>query len=229
MNIRQLDVWSVNKEPIELLTALKNFSDNKDKITKPLTLFCNCTSSLVIDGVETGRHLDTLIYSDEVDAVLSLAGAPYYDEEHDFEATPEFIMKYLDFYDIPYKVITAFPQKDVVEDAKIPETWYVREAYVLHESLNDSSKKGCSDCRVYKNSKCNLSIGYVVEDGYHELWGINGTGVVATDNSWTFLIDENDDRNITVDDALKIITEKGFTYTVSDGLVMEEESKTPHM
>ena len=220
MNNKQLDVWAIYRDPEHVLDALKIIADHKNEITEeePLCLFVNCTSSLTVDGKKVGRYMDTVICSREADIALCLSSARYYDEDlGPISATPEDIVHFLEKESIPYQVITGEPQIDDVDDKKIPEIWMIREKYVLEDSLAESKEKGCTYCTVYPDTKAKLSMGYYLKDGsYHEVWGLNFNGLIETDNSWSFLINEEDSRNLSVDDAEKIITDSGFDYIIDD-------------
>lgn len=50
------------------------------------------------------------------------------------------------------------------------------------------------------------------DGSYNEIWGLNYNCLVETDNSWTFMIDENDERNLSNEEVKQIIEEKGFEY-----------------
>ena len=158
--------------------------------------------------------MDTIICSSEADIALCLSSARYSDETLGLiSATPEDIIEFLRKHNIPYQVITGVPQKDDVDDPKIPEIWMIREKYVLVDSLSESKEKGCTSCTVYPKTTAKLSMGYYLEDGtYYEIWGLNFKGLIETDNCWSFLIDENDSRNIRVKEAEEVIMEKGLTY-----------------
>lgn len=219
-NNRQLDVWGIYRDPEHVLDALKIIAEHKDEITKeaPLTLFVNCTSSFIVDGKRIGRYMDTLICSREADTALCLSSARYIDDDlGSVSATPEDIAKFLEKNGIPYQIVTGVPQTDDVDDPKIPEIWMAREEYVLEDSLAESKEKGCTNCVVYPETKAKLSMGYYLEDGsYYEVWGLNFKGLIETDNSWTFLIDEGDSRNISVEQAEKIIIDSGLGYTIGE-------------
>ncbi len=213
---RLLDVWGIYRDPEHVLDALKIILEHKNEITEdePLKLFVNCTSSFVVDGKKIGRYMDTLICSREADIALCLSSARYTDEDlGSISATPEDIAKFLDKHHIPYEIITGVPQKDDIDNPKIPEIWMAREDYVLRDSLAESKERGCEDCTIYPSTKAKLSMGYTLKDGsYHEIWGVNFKGLIETKNSWTLLIDESDQRNLSIEYAKKIIAESGFKF-----------------
>lgn len=225
MNSRQLDVWGIYRDPEHVLDALKIIAEHKDKITEeePLNLFVNCTSSFIVDGKRIGRYMDALICSSQADIALCISSARYNDEDlGNYSATPEDIVRFLEKNNIPYRVITGEPQKDDIDDPKIPEIWMAREKYVLEDSLTESREKGCTDCVIYPDTTAKLSMGYYLKDGlYHEIWGLNFTGLIETDNSWTFLIDENDSRNVSAEEAKTIISDNGLGYTIGKEPVYE--------
>ena len=218
MEDRKLDVWVIYRDPEEVLTALKNLLEHKDEITKesPLRLYVNCYSTFTVDGKPVGRHMDTLLVSNQADMALCLSSARYTDEDLGLiSATPEDVVRFLEKNDIPYEVITGQPQMDDIDDPDFPETWLARERYVLEDSIDDSISKGCTDCTVYPETKSKLSMGYYLNNGeYVEIWGLNFNGIVETDNSWTFLINENDERNISIEEAKNILGEKGLNYSI---------------
>lgn len=222
MNNSKLDVWGIYRDPEHVLDALKIIAEHRNEITEqePLTLFTNCTSSFIIDGKKVGRYMDTLICSREADTALCLSSARYTDEDlGEISATPEDIARFLDKYNIPYQIVTGEPQKDDIDDPSIPEIWMAREKYVLEDSIEESKQKGCIDCVIYPETRAKLSMGYYLKDGsYHEIWGVRFRGLIETNNSWTFLIDEQDERNLSVEEAKKIVIERGLEYT---------EKKTP--
>ena len=212
---RKLDVWAIYRDPEHVLDALKIILDNKEKLSKPLTLFTNCTSSFIIDGVKVDRYMDTLICSEDADIALCLSSARYYDEDLGgvISATPDIIAKFLDKHDISYEIVVGKPQKDDIDNPIIPEIWMAREKYVLEDSIDESKAKGCTDCCFYTDTNATLSMGYYLNDGtYKEIWGLNYSGLIETGNSWTFLINEGDERNISIGDAKKILDDKGLTY-----------------
>lgn len=221
---RKLDVWAIYRDPEHVLDALKIILSNKEKITKPLTLFTNCTSSFIIDGKKVGRYMDTLICSDEADIALCLSSARYYDKDMGLiSATPEIIAKFLDKHNIPYKIVTGIPQKDDIDDCKIPEIWMAREKFVLEDSIDESKEKGCTNCIFYTNTDAKLSMGYYMNDGsYKEIWGLNYNGLIETDNSWTFLINEGDERNISIEQAKEILIEKGLVYIEKEKIILKK-------
>ena len=218
MNYRQLDVWGIYRDPEHVLDALKIIAEHRNEITEenPLKLFVNCTSSFMVDGKKIGRYMDTLICSRQADTALCLSSARYTDEDlGDISATPEDIARFLDKYNIPYQIIAGEAQKDDIDDPKIPEIWMAREKYVLEDSLTESKEKGCTDCVVYPDTNAKLSMGYYLKDGsYYEIWGLNFKGLIETDNSWTFLIDELDSRNLSIEEAEKKNKKKGLKYRV---------------
>lgn len=217
MNNRILDVWAIYNEPQEILKPLKYILEHKEEIIKngPLTLFTNCTSSFLVNGKKIGRYMDTVIYSYESDIALCLSSSRNLDE--DLGASPEDIARFFDKHGIPYKIVFGEAQKDDIDDQNIPEIWMVREKYVLEDSLNDSKNRGCTDCIVYPNIDSKLSMGYYLKDGtYMEIWGLNFKGLIETDDSWSLLINENDPRNISIEDAIEIIKQNGLSYTIED-------------
>ena len=159
--------------------------------------------------------MDTLICSREADTALCLSSARYTDEDlGSISATPEEIAKFLDKHNIPCEIITGVPQKDDIDNPQIPEIWMAREDYVLKDSLAESKERGCENCTIYPSTRAKLSMGYTLKDGsYHEIWGVNFKGLIETQNSWTLLIDELDKRNLSIEDAKKIIAESGFEFT----------------
>ena len=97
----------------------------------------------------------------------------------------------------------------------MPETWFIREGYVLKESLNNSRDNGCEECIVYPDVKSRLMVGYYTDDNkFHEVWGLHFKGLITTSNSWSLVISEKDPRNISMDEVIKIIEEEGFGYKV---------------
>ena len=218
MEDRKLDVWAIYRDPEHVLDALKIILEHKDEITKPLNLYVNCTSSLIVNGKRVGRYMNTLICSNEADIALCLSSARYTDEDlGSISATPKDIADFLDKHGIPYQIITGFPQMDDIDDLNIPEIWMVREKYVLEDSLDESRSKGCEECTIYPDAKAKLSMGYYMEDGsYVEVWGLNYSGLIETDNSWTLLIDENDERNISIEEAKKVVEEKGLKSIIGN-------------
>lgn len=216
MNNSKLDVWGIYRDSEHVLDALKIILKHRNEITEeePLTLFVNCTSSFIVDGKKIGRYMDTLICSREADTALCLSSARYTDEDlGEISATPEDIARFLDKYNIPYQIVTGEPQKDDIDDPNIPEIWMAREKYVLEDSLEESKQKGCTDCVIYPETRAKLSMGYNLKDGsYREIWGVRFRGLIETDNSWTFLIDEQDERNLSVEEAKKIVGERGLEY-----------------
>ena len=227
MNLRQLDVWDVNNEPLEVFDALECFLNNKDKIINPVQVVCNCTSSIIVDGIQVNRFMDTLIYSEEADTVLCLSNARYYNEQRDFEATPEMVVDYFDQNGISCTVSSGEPQFGIYEDEQIPEMWFCREGKVLSDALGAS---GTNECKIYSNSTASISVGYVKEGVYKELFGVNVKGIIQTGDIWAFLIDEQDKRNISIEEAIRIIEGKGFSYSFEDGPIIDQSSNIkPHM
>lgn len=224
-DFRKLDVWAIYRDPEHVLDALKIILDNKDKITNPLTLFTNCTSSFIIDGKKVGRYMDTLICSEEADIALCLSSARYYDEDLGgvVSATPEIIAKFLDKHDIAYEIVAGEPQKDDIDEPKMPEIWMAREKYVLVDSIKESKEKGCTDCTLYNETNAKLSMGYYLADGnYIEVWGLNYKGLIETDNSWTLLIDEGEKRNISIEEAKEILEEQALPYIEKEKVVLKK-------
>ena len=158
--------------------------------------------------------MDTLICSEEADIALCLSSARYYDEELGLiSATPEVIAKFLDKHGIPYNIVVGTPQKEEIDDKNIPEIWMAREEDVLKDSIKESKEKGCTNSTLYTDTDAKLSMGYYLQDGtYREIWGLNYNGLIETDNSWTLLIDEGEERNISIEEAKKILVEKGLPY-----------------
>lgn len=249
---RQLDVWSIYRDPEHVLDALKIILEHKGEITdeNPLTLFTNCVSKFTINGEEVDRYIDTLICSREADIALCLTSARYTDKElGDISATPEDIAKFLDKYNIPYKIVTGkSPEKeigwykqgedkitviDVIEkdDRNIPELWMAREEEVIRLALEESASKGCRKCVFYPNIPSNLGMGYYLEDSsYKEVWGIDFKGLVETDNNWTLIIDEGYKDNLNEEDVIAAIknlrdsdgNKIDFTYDVNKNGIPKE-------
>ena len=220
MSNRNLDVWAIYRDPEHVLDALNIILSKKDEITKegPLRLFVNCTSSFIVNGVNVGRYMDTIICSRQADIALCISSARYYDEDMgNISASAQDIVSFLEKNDIPYEVVTGIPQEDDIDNPLIPEIWMIRERYVLEDSIKESKEKGCKECVIYPDTSAKLSMGYYLKDNtYMEIWGLNFKGLVETDNSWSFLIDENDSRNITIEDAKEIINDYGLNYTVGN-------------
>lgn len=227
MEDRKLDVWGIYRDPEHVLDALKIIVDHKDEIKRKgaLKLFTNCTSKFIIDGKNVGRYMDTLICSREADIALCLSSARYTDEKlGEISATPAHIAKFLDKYDIPYEIITGESQKDDIDNPKTPEIWMVREKAVLEESIAESIERGCKDCSIFPKIKSKLSMGYFMQNGeFKEIWGVNFKGLIKTDNSWTLLINEDDKRNLSMDEAKEIITKNGLEIKKEENPVKEYE------
>ena len=124
-------------------------------------------------------------------------------------------IKFLDENDIPYEVIVGKDSSLKKDDENMPETWFIREGYVLKESLNNSRDNGCEECIVYPDAKSRLMVGYYTDDNnFHEVWGLHFKGLITTSNSWSLVINEKDPRNISMDEVIKIIEEEGFGYKI---------------
>lgn len=219
---KNLDVWGIYRDPEHVLDALKIIAEHQGEITEenPLMLFTNCSSKFTLNGKALGRYMDTLICSRDSDIALCLSSARYTDEDLGLiSATPEDIIQYLDKKGISYKIVgSKFSKKEDKDNPKIKEIWMARELEVLKESLAESKSKGNKKAIIYPNVNAELSMGYYDEnDEYSEIWGIKFEGLIETDNSWTFLIDGTDKRNVKINKhIINIIKEQGFEIEVRE-------------
>ena len=229
MSMRQYDTWIIYRDPEEVLTALNVLLEHKDEITEeePVLVFVNCSSSFTVDGKKINRYVDTLVCSKQADMALCLTSARYYDEDLGLmSATAADVIRVLNKNNIPYRIVAGKVNKSEFDDRDMPETWLIREAYVLEDSLSLSAEKGITDCVIYPDSKATLSVGYYLEDGtYHEVWGLNFDGLIEVGDTWNFLINENDKRNLSIEDAKKIILDKGLRYTIGKDPMTDIKNK----
>ena len=219
-NSRQSDIWAVNKNPSDVDYALEVLLERKNRITKPLKIFTNCSSKFIINGREIERYIGTVIFSKEIDFSLCLMnnGKNGYTEEDTFD--------FLHQAGIPYEVVAGKDILDKKDDEDIPETWFIREGYVLKQSLNNSRDNGCEECIVYPDVKSRLMVGYYTDDNnFYEVWGLHFKGLITTNNSWSLLINEKDYRNISVEEAIKTIEKEGFSYTIGSDPFEEVKKK----
>lgn len=213
---RNLDVWGIYRDPEHALDAIKIIAEHKGEITEenPLILFTNCSSKFTLNGKEIGRYMDTLICSRQADIALCLSSARYTDEDlGSVSATPADIAKYLDKQGIPYKIVgSKFEKKEDKDNPNIKEIWMARELDVLKASLEESKSKGNTKAVIYPDVNAGLSMGYYDENNeYIEIWGINFEGLIETNNSFTFLIEEEDRRNLKISKYLiNLIKGEGF-------------------
>lgn len=209
MEKSQLDIWAIYRDPQEVLTALKIILERKDAIPKdkPLILFTNCVSKFMIDGKEVERHIDTLIYSEEIDIALFLMADRFEDEELGvFSADASDIARFLDKHNIPYTVVFGENNEIKPNDEDIPEIWFARERYVLEDSLRVSFSKGFNDVTYYPDINSDISIGYYRENGsFFEIFKLHHNGLVDTGDNWTLIISEGFDRNIRKEEVVDII------------------------
>ena len=219
-NSRQSDVWAVNKDPNDIDYALQTILERKNKLTKPLYFFTNCSSKFIIDGKEIERHIGSIIFSKEIDVSLGLMSNGNYGDVVDKT------IGFLHDNGIPVQIVVGEDIDIKPVDNDIPETWFIREDYVLRESLKNSRDNGCDKCVIYPNAKSRLMVGYYTSDNkFHEVWGLHFKGIIATENSWSLLIDEHDNRNTNIEEAIKIIEEKGFSHSIGDNPYEEVKKK----
>lgn len=219
-NSRQSDVWGINKDPNEIDYPLNVILERKKRITQPIKIFTNCSSKFIINGREIERYIGTIIFSKEIDLSLGLMSGENYDD------VLRKTVKFLDENDIPYEVIVGKDSSLKKDDENMPETWFIRELYVFIEALNNSRDNGCEECIVYPDVKSRLMVGYYTDDNkFHEVWGLHFKGLITTSNSWSLIINEKDYRNISVEEAIKIIEEEGFGYKVGSDPFEEVKKK----
>lgn len=219
-NSRQSDIWAVNKNPSDADYALQTILERKKRITQPIKIFTNCSSKFIINGREIERYIGTVIFSKEIDLSFCIMnnGNNGYAIEN--------VVEVLNENDVPYEVIAGDDIADKKDDENIPETWFIRELYVLIESLNNSRDNGCEECIVYPDVKSRLMVGYYTDDNkFHEVWGLHFKGLITTNNSWSLLINEKDYRNISVEEAIKTIEKEGFSYTIGNDPFEEVKKK----
>ena len=232
INIRQLDVWGIYRDPEHLgvyktvrkIRKQKRFARKKkqpyvdtafDIITKaykkrrfkkPVEVVTNCVSKFTINGEEIQRHFDTLVIAKEADIVIMLS-SDLRDQELGVNAKD--IIDYLDKAQIPYEVGVGEMQNDT-DDPTIPEIWFAREEAVLVMGLEEAVELRTKNISFDPDAVINLSLGYYdSKDGgkYKELWGVNGRGLVKSDNNWIVIIDEQYDKNMSSERVQEVVEE----------------------
>ena len=233
-NIRQLDIWAANKNPNDIQYPLGKILERVEEKRKhgeeiePLGVFVNCVSKFTIGDREIERYIDTLVLSKQLDVAFCIMSTRCFDEE--FTETTVDIQRVVDFFydnNIKFKASSGKPLGFKDEKTNIPETWFIREGYVLKEFLNDSRNNGCEECIIHPDIECKIVVGqYSYETGeFHEVWGVNFKGLIATKNSWGLLTNENYPNNLSTDEAIKTIEKEGFSYKVGSDPFEEVRKK----
>lgn len=223
-NSSQLDIWFINKEPEAIETPLKQIVNNKNKIKKDLNVFVNCMSRFIVDGKEVERYAGTVVTSTEADIALCVTNNSNVTNEEGVEVNAtQRIVDTLSEEGIPYRLVFGLKFDDRKENPNIPETWMIREEYVLKDALEDSKSRGDTKCTIYPDSQGVFEIGYYEKDGsFHKVWGVHFKGIIETNSNWALLIQENDKRNMTIEEAIKLVEESGMSYSYGESPVNSE-------
>lgn len=203
-----LDIWAVQSDPEEVITALDNIKTDNDII-----LYTNviCNFKIGNDNI-TSRQFDTFLYSEENDIlVLLMRGG---------KASAADIREYLDNKHLKYNEIVFAPSIRGYEDEyNGPEIWFAREKYVLEDAIKDSIEKSSKkECEFYPFLPANLDLGYLT-NSKSDNYSVEGRlfrGVVKFEDKIILLVSQNDTRNVTASEVNEVLKEYGIECVVLD-------------
>lgn len=242
INVRQLDVWGIYRDPEHLglyktpeaLEKLEKDAKEQGKpymetafdiitkayhekpFKKPVWVATNCISKFTLNGKELQRHYDTLLVAEEAGIVVMLASI-IRDEPLGVNATD--IINYLEQAQIPYEVGGGVPQDDL-NDPEIPEVWFANSEDVVRMGVAEAVELGTKHITFDPTAVLNLSIGCISRETgeYIEYFGINGNGLLTTDNNWIMIINEQYEKNVSADRVQEIVddTQKMLTKSLPE-------------
>lgn len=203
-----LDIWAVQTDPKEVITALDNIKTDNDII-----LYTNLVCNFKIGNEDiTSRQFDTFLYSEENDIlVLLMRGG---------KASADDIRDYLDNKQLKYNEIVFAPSvKDYEDEYTGPEIWFAREKYVLDDAIADSIEKGSKkECEFYPFLPANLNLGYLT-NSKSDNFSVEGRlfrGVIKLEDKIILLVSQNDPRNVTTSEVNEVLNKYGIEYTILD-------------
>ena len=213
-----LDVWAIQYESEELLTALANIK-NKSANT---ILFTNVMSEFQIGETRiVTRQFDTFLYSKENDLLVMIMRAGI--------ATPKDIADYLDNNGIDYQIVTAMPNISEYEDGnKIPEIWIAREDYVVADALDNSVNKEIRECDYYPNlvGKIDLNMLSNTDKTPLTIDGRDFKGLLQLQDKIILLVDHEEERTCKPESIVSMLDERQITFnTIMSGepQIIQEE------
>ena len=202
-----LDVWAIQKYPEELSIALSNIKgDSKNNI-----LFSNCSCDMRIGNKHVNRNFDTMLYAEDSDTLVILM--------KDGKVTASDIRKNLDDRNILYHEVVFDREEDheYRDDESIKELWFAREPYVLEDAFIDSKNRCYNECIYYPVVDGSLELQYL--NNNKELSMVDGRifrGVVEFPDKMILLINQNDPRNITKKDIMKLFGKHEISVLVDE-------------
>lgn len=205
-----LDIWAVQEDEKEMLTALEQIKSGLSII------YDNVACEMMIGSNNvTNRLFDLFLYNEDSDTfIMVMKGAKVNKEE---------MITYLDQHNLKYVEVT-FLENDIdniqeeKEKVEAPELWFARDDYVINDALDSSIERGVNRATIMPNVMGDLSLFYTDNYGHAEvLDGRFFKGLVALPDKLVLLVNQgSEDENIKLDTLEKAIRDKGFIYTIDD-------------
>ena len=131
-----LDIWTVQNNKNDLISALKNIN------TDDAIIFENAQVGLTIDNeIISNVVYDTAIFSEKSDIVILIL--------KDSGITSDDAKNCLEEKGIKYNLVSFVKEEQPTEIKNAPEVWYARDSYVVAEALDNSISKNVSKYYTY--------------------------------------------------------------------------------
>lgn len=217
MENSNLDVWAIQKNKEEIEMALDNIKDSNSNI-----LFRNCLCSFGIGSENLNVLYDTVLYSEESDAVILLT--------RNGNLTVEELKERLEKRNISFhEVVFNDEDFDYDFDESQKEIWFAREKGVVEDAFRDSKEKGINRCTYYPNVEGHLDLEYYISHATskEKLDGRNIKGVIEFSDKFILLINQDIKKDVTMREVFQLIEQVGIMTTVN--MKEEVESLTKNM
>ena len=236
---RQLDVFSIVRDPSDLDIVFSLLNKNRDKLTseKDIQVITGLSSTLKMGRTLVDYHTATMVYAPKADVAVCLSDIPNIDEFGD-SIDPNLIIDRLEKEGFKYllgsvgekaehELFTEEEKKRIEEkrnqfanenaytDPCSKELWLIRDSITLSDLVNRSDNKTCD---FYPDVNAKLSLFYRDEkENPVEIWGQTLKGLLITDNKAAFFVSEKDQRNLGFEDAVKQLQAANFTVNLKKG------------
>lgn len=213
MQNSNLDIWAVQKNPNEIITALNNVKDSDDNY-----LYTNCLCNLEIGNSVIYAYFDTAFSSIKNDILILLMRNGYVESED--------LKKLLDSKSITYKeIVSDTYQDDYRRKDTLKEIWFAREKNVLEDALISSKSNNINTCTYYPKVNSKLRLG-TYKQGERRPVVFEQTkieGMIELEDKIVLLINEKDPKNITMRDIFNLTENLNISTLVNTTTSYEVE------
>ena len=248
---RQLDVFSLVRDPSDLDVVFSMLDNNRDKLTEEedIQVITGLSSTLKMGRTLVDNHTATMVYAPKADVAVCLSDIPNIDELGD-SIDPNLIVDRLIEEGFNYKLYSVgekatdkdgdklfseeekanvkekrekYADENAYTDPCAKELWLIRDSITLSDLVNRSDNKTCD---FYPDVNAKLSLFYRDENEKPvEIWGQTLKGVLITDNKAAFFVSEKDQRNLGFEDTVKQLQAANFTINLKEGKPEKSEFK----